>query len=608
MGLCGAANPGALRQAFGLDAVLAASDSSTSRRAKIGDGTVGNPAWSFAADATMGLYRPGANQLGLAVGGVAKMAWGAAEIDAYQPLDMNSQGISAVATLAGPVAGCAISSVASLAGIAAGASLSAVGSIAGIAAGASVTNLSSIAGVGAGVAVTNVASVAGIGVGASYTSVASIAGIAGGAAVSEVLSIAGLAAGMSVTDVSSVAGIAAGASYTSVASIAGVAGGAAVSEVLSIAGLAAGMAVTNVASVAGIGAGAAYTSVASLAGVAGGAALSDVLSVAGLAAGMSVTNVTSVAGIAAGAAYTNVASVAGIAGGAAISDVLSLAGLAAGMGVTNVSSLAGIAAGATVTAIGSIAGVAAGMAFTNLSSMATPTITGAAGIASGLTFTAAVTQTNTAGYRIWDLSWTHNTVGSGAKHGIYMNAPAGFVGSLVDLRLATAAVFSIGQDGQVTSAGSMSATGSFIFADDPDTMFRRRTSNECEVRCAGYDIMRWSTSGAYLETGDLTIDSQFGRAIQTTTLGAGAATLAITRDIVVLTGDGAGNTLTTITGGITGQVLRILFVDGLVQITDDNTHAANTVDLSAAFTSADDMVLTLFFDGTSWYECGRSPN
>lgn len=92
------------------------------------------------------------------------------------------------------------------------------------------------------------------------------------------------------------------------------------------------------------------------------------------------------------------------------------------------------------------------------------------------------------------------------------------------------------------------------------------------------------------------------------TLGAGAATFAVVGMAMTITGDALGNTIATITGGTAGQTLLLMFVDALVTITDDNTHAANTVDLSAAFTSADDTLLTLIFDGTSWYEASRSVN
>lgn len=95
---------------------------------------------------------------------------------------------------------------------------------------------------------------------------------------------------------------------------------------------------------------------------------------------------------------------------------------------------------------------------------------------------------------------------------------------------------------------------------------------------------------------------------QSKTLGNGATTMAITRDVVIVTGDGGGNTLATITGGVDGQVLKLIFVDALVVITDDDTHAANSCDLSAAFTSADDKTLQLVYDGTNWYELSRSIN
>lgn len=92
------------------------------------------------------------------------------------------------------------------------------------------------------------------------------------------------------------------------------------------------------------------------------------------------------------------------------------------------------------------------------------------------------------------------------------------------------------------------------------------------------------------------------------TLGAAATTFAATSNFAVMTGDAGANTIATITGGIAGQQLVILFVDALITITDDNSHAANSVDLSAAFTSADDTTLTLISDGTSWYELSRSTN
>jgi hypothetical protein len=103
-------------------------------------------------------------------------------------------------------------------------------------------------------------------------------------------------------------------------------------------------------------------------------------------------------------------------------------------------------------------------------------------------------------------------------------------------------------------------------------------------------------------------NGQFGGKNDALTLGAGVTTFVATSNVMTITGDAGANTIATITGGIDGQELILIFVDANVTITDDNTHAANTVDLSAAFTSADDTVLKLVFDGTSWYEVSRSVN
>lgn len=97
---------------------------------------------------------------------------------------------------------------------------------------------------------------------------------------------------------------------------------------------------------------------------------------------------------------------------------------------------------------------------------------------------------------------------------------------------------------------------------------------------------------------------------QTITLTASATTFTATDRLVEVTGDGGGNTLATITGpmALEGNQITLLFVDTNVTITNDNSHAADSVDLSASFTSADDATLTIVHDGTSWYEVSRSVN
>jgi hypothetical protein len=101
------------------------------------------------------------------------------------------------------------------------------------------------------------------------------------------------------------------------------------------------------------------------------------------------------------------------------------------------------------------------------------------------------------------------------------------------------------------------------------------------------------------------------RTLTADTLGVGVTTIAAVGEVMVITGDGGANTVATITGGETGQKLTLFFVDGFVTITDTDAHTANTVDLAGNATdlvSADDTTLTIMFDGTSWYEIGRSVN
>ena len=117
--------------------------------------------------------------------------------------------------------------------------------------------------------------------------------------------------------------------------------------------------------------------------------------------------------------------------------------------------------------------------------------------------------------------------------------------------------------------------------------------------------------------GDLTVapsglDASFtGRLASTptsSTLAAAATAIAVTANVMTITGDAGANTVATITGGLSGQILTLIFADSLVTITDDATGTANTVNLSAAFTSTSNDTLTLVFNGTSWREVSRSVN
>jgi hypothetical protein len=64
-----------------------------------------------------------------------------------------------------------------------------------------------------------------------------------------------------------------------------------------------------------------------------------------------------------------------------------------------------------------------------------------------------------------------------------------------------------------------------------------------------------------------------------------------------------GTTITTFTGGTSGQVIRVVFTNTNATLSD-----AGTLKLSAAFTSTADDEMTLLYDGTNWYELSRSVN
>ena len=94
---------------------------------------------------------------------------------------------------------------------------------------------------------------------------------------------------------------------------------------------------------------------------------------------------------------------------------------------------------------------------------------------------------------------------------------------------------------------------------------------------------------------------------QTITLGAGDATFAVTSNVVTITGDAGGNSITTITGASPG-LYAFIFVDANVTFVDDDGHGANTIDLNGNQVGADDKVIGMVFDGTSWYKSSASAN
>ncbi len=105
-----------------------------------------------------------------------------------------------------------------------------------------------------------------------------------------------------------------------------------------------------------------------------------------------------------------------------------------------------------------------------------------------------------------------------------------------------------------------------------------------------------------------TVRTAGGSSHKAVVLAVAASTLAQTAKAMTITGDAGGNSIAAITGGIPGEQLTLIFVDGNVALVDDASHSADTINLSGAFLSVLDAVITLLFDGTSWHEVSRSSN
>lgn len=94
------------------------------------------------------------------------------------------------------------------------------------------------------------------------------------------------------------------------------------------------------------------------------------------------------------------------------------------------------------------------------------------------------------------------------------------------------------------------------------------------------------------------------------TIVAQAETFAISRNNTLVTGVAGGDSITTITGAVAVGDYNFLCTNNLVCFINNNTGAANTIDLegSTDLTSAARLMLCLYWDGTSWHEKSRSAN
>ena len=180
----------------------------------------------------------------------------------------------------------------------------------------------------------------------------------------------------------------------------------------------------------------------------------------------------------------------------------------------------------------------------------------------------------------------------------------------------------------MTDTGINTKISSMATAQDTNAVWLDADDTTPEIGISGGDGDSWSMTidtsdhavfqnataydfdAAVNITGTASASMIANSAMHSPLLGNGATTLAITSNIITVTGDGGGNTLGTITGASIG-VYTFIFVDAFVTITDTDIAASNTIDLvgtATNLTSADDTTLQLVYDGTSWYEVSRSVN
>jgi hypothetical protein len=173
------------------------------------------------------------------------------------------------------------------------------------------------------------------------------------------------------------------------------------------------------------------------------------------------------------------------------------------------------------------------------------------------------------------------------------------------------------------SAGSITATGQIAgptgtagapglsFAGDLDTGFYTNGANDITLSAGGSAIFECFSGACRVDNGS-TFSTNGGQwsmgSLTTRTLTNGTTTLAVSQNAVNVTCQGSPNAIATITGAAGPMYFTMKFTDSNCSFTDSSAHTSNTIDIGAAFTSTASDTLTLWFDGTSWYEAARSVN
>ncbi len=179
---------------------------------------------------------------------------------------------------------------------------------------------------------------------------------------------------------------------------------------------------------------------------------------------------------------------------------------------------------------------------------------------------------------------------------------------VIDIGIAGAQAFSISAtsffgsqvDGPSVLDESCSVTNPcFTRTDDNDTGVGFDGSNAGSLVSAGVSVFSWNAGGPQVE-------KTLGLSVSTLTVATGA--VAVTQSYHLIAGEsGANDTLDTISGGTTGEILIIGASSNSVDIIIGDL--TGNIDISAALTldHVND-TLTLLFNGTVWVETGRGAN
>jgi len=123
----------------------------------------------------------------------------------------------------------------------------------------------------------------------------------------------------------------------------------------------------------------------------------------------------------------------------------------------------------------------------------------------------------------------------------------------------------------------------------------------------------FSSSTGLVTLGFTSIDLQVAGSVGTTMTTVdidGATAFPITSNVHTLTCTGA-ETITTITGGINGQLLTIIHEDSECTLNDTDDDTADQLDLVGAdgdLAGATDQTIQLLYNGAHWFEVSRSVN